>query len=87
MVHCNQINDFQSLERRNDMTNTQMLNDKIADSGRAKAFIARKLGITTQALYNKISNRNEFKVNEVIELCKILDIKSIAEREQIFFAK
>lgn len=68
------------------MTNTQKLRDKIEASGFKRSYIAKALGITTAALYQKIANRREFKASEIDILCRILGITSLREKEEIFFA-
>ena len=57
-------------EERGDcrMTNTELLREKIDQSGYKLRFIAKKIGITYQGLLNKINNRSEFRANEMIFL-------------------
>ena len=69
------------------MTNTKLLNEKIAESGLKKGFIADKLGLTTYGLQLKTINRNEFKASEISALCDLLNITTAREKEDIFFAK
>ena len=47
------------------MTNTQLLRDKIEQSGYKLRFIAGKLGITYQGFLKKINNESEFKASEI----------------------
>ena len=68
------------------MTNTKLLNEKIAESGLKKKFIADKLGLSTYGLQRKIENVTEFKASEISALCDVLDIKTVTEKEKIFFA-
>lgn len=68
------------------MTNTKLLNEKILESGLKKKFIAEKLGLSTYGLQRKIENRSEFKASEISILCDLLDIRTAAEKERIFFA-
>ena len=53
-------------EERGDcrMTNTELLREKIDQSGYKLRFIAKKIGITYQGLLNKINNRSEFRAND-----------------------
>ena len=67
------------------MTNTELLRQKIHDSGYRINFIAAKVGITYQCLLNKINNKTEFTATEIKDLSDLLDI-SLEERERIFFA-
>ena len=50
-------------EERGDcrMTNTELLREKIDQSGYKLRFIAKKIGITYQGLLNKINNRSEWQ--------------------------
>ena len=42
--------------------------DKRADLGTPKAHMARKLGISEQALTNKMNGTSEFNANEILTL-------------------
>lgn len=68
------------------MTNTQLLREKINESGYKIYFIANKVGITYQGLLNKMNNRNEFRANEIQALFDLLNL-SEEERNAIFFAQ
>ena len=56
------------------MTNTELLREKIDQSGYKLRFIAEKIGITYQGLLNKINNRSEFRANEIQALYDLLDL-------------
>ena len=73
-------------EERGDcrMTNTELLREKIDQSGYKLRFIAKKIGITYQGLLNKINNRSEFRVNEIQALYDLLGLTE-EERVAIFF--
>lgn len=64
----------------------KLLEERIEASGLKKNFLAGKLGITRQALANKIDGRNEFTAREIKILCEELRITSLRERDTIFFA-
>lgn len=66
------------------MTNTNLLRQKIDESGYKLRFIASKLGITYQGFLKKINNETEFKATEIQTLCELLDI-DIQQKEEIFF--
>lgn len=68
------------------MTNTDLLNKKIMESGLKKNFIAEQLGLTSYGLKLKTDNVNEFKASEISALCDLLNIKTAKEKESIFFA-
>ena len=69
------------------MVDTQKLCKRIYESGLKKYYIASKVGLTTYGLQKKINNQTQFKANEIEELCIILKIKTLEEKEKIFFAK
>ena len=69
------------------MVNTQMLEDKIKESGKTKTFLAGKIGKTIQSLNTKIKNQYDFTSSEVDILCTELGVTKLSEKDAIFFAK
>lgn len=69
------------------MVDTKKISKKIDESGLKKYYIASKIGLTTYGLQKKINNQTQFKANEIEELCIVLQIKTLEEKEEIFFAK
>jgi len=69
------------------VTNSQLLREKIEKSGFKLKYVAENLGLSTYGLQLKIENKQEFKTSEVSALCLLLNIKSLEEKEEIFFAK
>lgn len=67
------------------MTNSELFEMMVRDKGIKKTFIADKLGISNQALLNKISNKSEFKAGETIVIRDLLGLTN-QQWEQIFFA-
>lgn len=67
------------------MTNTRMLDDIIKNSGYKYSFIAMKLGISYQAFRNKLTNKTEFLPTEIEELCRLLGITDLRQKNDIFF--
>jgi hypothetical protein len=65
------------------MTDCKKLNELIKKSDYPVNVIAAKAGMTTQSLHNKRTGKREFTINEMMLLCKVLDI-SKQEREKIF---
>ena len=63
------------------MTNTQLLRNKMEQSGYKLRFIAGKLGISYQGFLNKV----EFTASEIHILFNLLDMTE-KERDAIFFA-
>lgn len=68
------------------MTNTELLEKRINQSGYKKSYIAKTIGITAYSLAKKIRNENEFKATEINKLCDLLGISSLEEKDSIFFA-
>lgn len=66
------------------MTNTELLREKIDQSGYKLRFIAAKTGLTYQGLLNKINNESEFRASEIQILTVLLDLNE-TERNAIFF--
>lgn len=69
------------------MVNTQLLDDYIEQSGKSKKFLANKCGITTQCFRRKRKNLNVFNSDQVEILCDELNVKTLRDKERIFFAK
>lgn len=69
------------------MTDTEKLLEKIQNSGLKKGYIAKQLDLSIHGLQKKIKNINQFKAMEIELLCNILNIKSLKEKEEIFFAE
>ena len=67
------------------MTNTNLLRQKIEESGLKLQFIADKLGISRATLTAKINGTSEFNQTEIQTLCDLLNIKSLKEKNSIFF--
>lgn len=68
------------------MTNTLLLEDIIKRSGYKYSFIAQKVGISYQALRNKLNNKTEFLPTEIETLCSVLNITDLKQKNDIFFA-
>ena len=66
------------------MADLDRLRAKIDDAGIKKQKIAEMLGITRQALSNKLSGRSDFRLRELDPLCNVLQLTA-AERTEIFF--
>ena len=68
------------------MTDTALLERKIAESGLKKSYIAKAMGLSRYGLTLKIQNLNEFKASEIEKMCILLGITDMKERCAIFFA-
>lgn len=69
------------------MTDTKLLEEKIAESGLKKSYIARMLNLSRQGFKNKCENKSPFSSTHISIMCDLLNIKSLMEKERIFFAK
>ena len=67
------------------MTDTEALEELIQSKGIKYSYLADCLGISYQALRNKMSNKSEFKGSEILILSEILDIRSMEEQKRLFF--
>lgn len=68
------------------MINTELLKQKIDNSGYRFSWIAKQLKLSSYGFRKKLNNDTEFKVSEVSKICKILTIND-KERDTIFFCK
>lgn len=69
------------------MTNTSLLNQYIERSGLKLTYIAQAIGLSRSGFYKKINNQAAFNQYEIEALCSVLGIKSLREKEAVFFAK
>ena len=66
------------------MINTELLQEKLNKSSFRMTFIAHELGITHQALLDKVNNKREFTYGEIKTLGILLHLTG-AEVDRIFF--
>lgn len=66
------------------MINTELLQEKLNKSSFRMTFVAKELGITYQALLNKLNNKCEFTAGEITTLGILLHLTG-AEVDRIFF--
>lgn len=71
----------------NDMTNTELLEQKTREKGLKKGYLAAKCGLSRAGYRNCELNKAEFTTSQVEILCEELGITSLREKEAIFFAK
>jgi hypothetical protein len=69
------------------MTNTELLEEKIKDSGKKKAHLARMCGMTPTTFGKYVKGEREFNATHITVLCEELNIIKLTEKEAIFFAK
>lgn len=65
------------------MANIDLLKKKMSDSGMSTTFIAKKVGISRETLYNRLE-KPDFRASEIVLLTKVLRL-SRSERDSIFF--
>jgi hypothetical protein len=68
------------------VTNTELLEQKIAQSGLKKQYLAEKVGLSVVGFRNCCINKAEFRASQIQVLCEELKITDLAERDAIFFA-
>ena len=68
------------------MTNTELLEEMIARSGKKKSYLAQRCGLSLNGFRNCCTNKAEFKASQIQVLCEELNITSLKERHAIFFA-
>lgn len=68
------------------MTNLELLEAKIKQSGKKKSYLAKKVGLTPAGFRNCCLNKSEFRTSQVKILCEELNIDNAEEKEAIFFA-
>ena len=67
------------------MTDSKELRRLIEEKGFKLKYVAERLGLSSYRLSLKIDNKQEFKTSEVSALCELLEIKSLEQKEKIFF--
>lgn len=67
------------------MTNTELLEQKIQESGKKKKYLAARCGLTPNGFRNCCRNLAEFKISQVDILCEELGVKTLTERDRLFF--
>ena len=68
------------------MTNTELLEQKIKESGKKVSYLAEKVGLSYAGFRNCVTNKAEFKATHIHILCDELGI-DLKEMKRIFFAK
>ena len=68
------------------MTNVELLEQKIKDSGKMRGFLAQKLGVSRATFRSLCLGKTQFKTEQVKVLCEELNIVNPKEKESIFFA-
>lgn len=69
------------------MTNTELLLEKIKESGKKKSYLAEKCGLSRAGFRNCVINKATFNASHISVLCFELNIVELKDKEAIFFAK
>ena len=72
--------------RKGMCVNSELLKEKVVNSGLKTGFIVEKLGLSRQGFYNKLNGYTPFTVPEVYVLCSLLSI-SDEDSIKIFYPK
>lgn len=64
--------------------NLELFKKEVKASGKSIPYLAERLGISEQALRNKMNGKASFYVEEVMELCRVLHINSLGEMAEVF---
>lgn len=67
------------------MTDTQRLLELIKAKGLKVTYVAARCGLSYPGFMNKVTNKNEFIVSEILELVSLLGLTG-EDRDAIFFA-
>jgi len=68
------------------MTNTALLEEYITKSGKKKKYLAEKVGLSLAGFRNCCINKAEFTASQIQILCEELNIRTLKERQAVFFA-
>lgn len=68
------------------MTNTELLEQLIEESGLKKSYLAARCHLSLAGFRNCVTNKAEFKSGHIKTLCKELKIKNLTLKEAVFFA-
>ena len=67
------------------MTDSDALKALIKSRGLKLKYVADYLGLTSYVFALQLNNKQEVKTSEVAALCELLEIKSLKEKESLFF--
>lgn len=69
------------------MTDTLKLKALMLLNGFTQRSLALNLGLSKQALNQKLNNKRAFKLHEILKICDLLKINDLQQCYLIFFAK
>ena len=68
------------------MTNTELLDKLILESGKKVSYLAEKCGLSRQGFDNCRKNKAYFNSKQIKILCFELSVTSLQDKEAVFFA-
>lgn len=70
------------------MTDTEQLYQLIRDRGLKIRYVAEQIGVVRSTFYLKACNirGSEFSPTEIDKLCRVLGIKTLTQKNAVFFA-
>ena len=68
------------------MVNTQLLEEYIDKSGKKKGYLAKQIGVSTTTFRSKSKGDYPFDSDEIEVLCEELSIRTLKDKERVFFA-
>ena len=68
------------------MTNVELLQKKIDESGLTPTVMAALLGMSVPTYYNRKTGKSEFTASEILKVVKTLNLTK-KERDAIFFGE
>lgn len=68
------------------MIDSNLLQKEMRKNGYTMDTLASEMNITRTGLFNKIHNKSEFKVSEIVAISALFNL-SLEQKEAIFFAK
>ena len=67
------------------MVDTELLEQKIAESGKKKGYLAKVCNLSRAGFRNCMTNKAQFTYAQVKRLCKEIGVYSAKEEKAIFF--
>lgn len=68
------------------MVKSNIIRAKMAERGMSQIKLAELLNMTQTSLSNKINNKRDFKLREIIKMCEVFEIESNEEKANIFLS-
>jgi len=85
IIHTSQI--WDARKGVGHVNNKNLLLGKMAMSGYSQVRLAEAIGMSKNTLSAKINGHRPFNTDEVIDICKVLEITNDAEKTNIFLSR